>query len=211
MTSVVGKASGWVAAGHRLYPFHQKNSSYPFPPPGTPITHTASVVYKTTHLENTKAQLTWLLWHVFLLHTVTHTGISFTSLQPLNDGFQTAWLFDISEWWHIGGILFWSWDQTHPFVVIEKYWWCLLGAIKTALSWQNRNLSFVRPLGASQGLGWLQAALKSHLPRAILVLLAGQAHMLRTWFPGRQEAAVVSLQLSQLCQKKPLKTTQAPE
>lgn len=97
MTSVVGKASGWVAAGHGLYQLHQKNSSYSFPPPGTPIAHTASVVYKTTHLENTKAQLTWLLWHVFLLHTVTHTGISFTSLQPLNDGFQTAWLFDISE------------------------------------------------------------------------------------------------------------------
>lgn len=65
MTSVVGKASGWVAAGHGLSQLHQKNASYP-------ITHTASLVYKTTHLEDTRAQLTWLLWHIFLLHAVTH-------------------------------------------------------------------------------------------------------------------------------------------
>lgn len=97
MIPVVGKASGWVAAGHGLYQLHRKNCSYPIPPPGTPIMHPASVVYKTTRLENTRAQLTWLLWSVFLLHTVTHAGISFTSVQPLNDGFQTAWLFNISE------------------------------------------------------------------------------------------------------------------
>lgn len=164
-----------------------KKCQLPHPSFRYPITHPTSVVYKTIHLEDTRAQLTWLLWHVLLLHTITHSGISFTSLQPLNDGFQTAWLFNISEWWHIEGILFWSWDQTHPFVVIEKYWRCLLGVIKTSLSWQNRGLSFVRPLGASQGLGWLKAALKSHLQRAFLVLLAGQAHVLRTWFPGSRK------------------------
>lgn len=58
MTSVVEKASGWVAAGHGLYQLHQKNASYP-------ITHTASLVYKTIHLEDTRSQLTWLLCTYF--------------------------------------------------------------------------------------------------------------------------------------------------
>lgn len=151
---------------------------------------------------------------MFLLCTVAYTGISYTSLQPVNYDFQTAWLLNISEWWHIWGILFWSWDQTHPSVVIEKYWLHLLGVIKTALSWQNRDLSFVRPLRASWGFGWLKAALKSHLPklqRSFLCAPCRPAHVLRMSFPGRGEAAVVSLQLSQLCQKKSLKTRQAPE
>ncbi|RLV96416.1 hypothetical protein DV515_00012624 [Chloebia gouldiae] len=33
LTSVVGKALGWVAAGRGLYELHQKNASYPIPPP----------------------------------------------------------------------------------------------------------------------------------------------------------------------------------
>lgn len=133
--------------------------------------HSHSICSLQTHTFRRYQSPSNLVPFGILLHSVTHTGISFASLQPLNAGFQTAWLINISEWWHIGGILFWSWDQTHPFVVIEKYWWSLLGGIKSALSWRNRDLSFVRPLGATQGLGWLKAALKSHLPELSLCSL----------------------------------------
>lgn len=70
----------------------------------------------------------------------------------------------------------------------------------------NRDLSFVRPFGASRGFGWLkQPKTPSGRAAAKLLLLAGP-RVPGLPVPGRGDAAVASLQLSQLCQKKSLKT-----
>lgn len=75
--------------------------------PHSPAPYSYSICsWQETHLDDMQAQPTLFLWHLFLLCTMTCTGIPHKSSQPANYNFQGAWLFNISDGWHIWGILF---------------------------------------------------------------------------------------------------------
>lgn len=88
--------------------------------------------------------------------------------------------------------------------------------------WSNKNCSVLTKQGlilCKTTWGFLRvwlAGCSTKIPSAeaaakLSVALCGLAHIPRVSFPGRGEAAVVSLLLSQLYQKKSLKATQGPE